>query len=159
MTEAPFTHVFPVLIEINRHAASSDGGLFVVGINNQALIDGPRLALIRGLPKRHGARTAPIDHESEPATISEAQRRRDLSGDRRRADRLRLQSGGSDPGAADVNREIAFFNQIMRPEEADKFTLILSRTEALVPVIDVMLWVARDEGGRFKRSTPIMRQG
>lgn len=159
MAETPFAHIFPVLIEINRDAASGDGGLFVVGINIQALLDGPRLALIRGLPKCHGARTAPIDHEGEPATVSEAQRRRDLSGDRRRADRLRLQSGGDDLGAADVNREIAFFNQIMRPEEADKFTLILGRTEALVPVIDVMLWVARDEGGRFKRSTPIMRQG
>ena len=159
MAETPFAHIFPVLIKINGLAASGDGGLFVVSINNQALLDGPRLALIRRLPKCHGARTAPIDHESEPATISEAQRRRDLSGDRRRADRLRLQSGGGDPSAADVNREIAFFNQIMRPEQADKFTLILGRTKALVPVIDLMLWVARDEGGRFKRSTPIMRQG
>ena len=159
MAETPFTHVFPILIKINRDAASSDGGLFVVGINNQALLDGPRLALIRRLPKCHGARTAPIDHESEPATIREAQRRRDLSGDRRRADRLRLQSVGGDPGAADVNREIAFFNQIMRPEEADKFPLILGRAKALVPVIDVMLGVARNEGGRFKRSPPIMRKG
>ena len=159
MAETPFAHIFPVLIEINRDAASGDGGLFVVGINNQALLDGPRLALIRGLPKCHGARTAPVDHEGEPATVSEAQRRRDLSRDPRRADRFRLQSRGGDLGAADMYREIAFFNQIMRPEEADKFTLILGRTKALVPVIDLMLWVARDEGGRFKRSTPIMRQG
>ena len=159
MAETPFAHIFPVLIEINWDAASGDGGLFVVGINNEALLNGPGLTLVRRLPKCHGARTAAIDHESEPATISEAQRRRDLSGDRRRADRLRLQSRGGDPGAADVNREITFFNQIMRPEEADKFTLILGRTKALIPVIDLMLWVARDEGGRLKRSPPIMRQG
>ena len=159
MAETPFAHIFPVLIEINGLAASGDGGLFVVGINNQALLDGPSLTLIRRLPKRHGARIAAINHEGEPTTISETQRRGNLTGDSSSADRFRLQSRGGDPSAADVNREIAFFYQIMCPEEADEFTLILGRTEALVPVIDVMLWVARDEGGRFKRSTPIMRQG
>ena len=70
MPETPLHHVFPVLFEIHILFALAQRRLFVVRVDNQPILPGPRSTAVRGTPQSHRTWAIPINDKSEqPAVI------------------------------------------------------------------------------------------
>lgn len=162
MPEAPLHHVLPVLLEVDIRAALRDSGLLLMRVQDELLARGPVDSSIRRTPQGQGSWTVAIHHEGDQPPIRQVTRCRDLPSNGRLVDRVAFDSCGPiglDAHAAvpQMDIEIPFFDQVVRPEERGEFTGMVTWAQPLIPIVDFVLRVLSHLKRRKERLTPIPR--
>ena len=155
MAEGPLPHVLPVLHKINLARRLGQLPLLIVVVDHQSLVGRPRLAAVVRHPQGHRRRCIAIDHKQREATVGQFGWCRDLAHNAR-VDRLRRRFG-SQAAPGQVHRQITLAVPVVCPERRHKSPSVGGRTQPLVPVVDLVRLIPRDQLHFRKTASAIFR--